>query len=95
MNSPYQTIVSFILIIMPLLGAIAMIVPNCLSLGLQTYQQSLGSSGALFGLFYYIILSSLMFVLTLLHENPHLKLSLYFIGLAVVLKVASRKLSPK
>jgi len=95
MNSPYYHIGFFILIIMPLLGALGMIMPNCLSIGLESYQKSLGAAGAFFGLMYYSVLSIMMFLLTLLPENPHTKLAIYFVGLSLAVKLAAFKIQNK
>ena len=60
-----------------------MMVSNLLSVALKDYQSVAGSAGSLFGFGYYVVLSSLMAGMSLMHGYSIIPLPCYFIILSV------------
>ncbi|MFD3261180.1 multidrug effflux MFS transporter [Paenibacillus lentus] len=75
-----------------LLLGIGMAIPNCLSLALIHYGDVLGTAGAIFGLGYYVVVSLITSGMSLLHNGSLVTMPLYFLGLAIVMVLVSRRL---
>lgn len=64
---------------------IGLVIPNALSQALVAYQQSMGTAGALFGLFYYVLIAGFTFLMSLLHNGTALPMPLYFLALVALM----------
>jgi Bcr/CflA subfamily drug resistance transporter len=71
---------------------IGLVIPNALSQALTAYQQSLGTGGALFGLFYYVLIAGFTFLMSLLHNGTALPMPLYFLALVALMFFALHRL---
>ncbi|MBU5441093.1 multidrug effflux MFS transporter [Paenibacillus sp. MSJ-34] len=76
-----------------LLLGIGMAIPNCLSLALIHYSDVLGTAGAIFGLGYYIVVSLITSGMSYLHNDSLATMPLYFLGLAALMVVVSKRLA--
>lgn len=66
------------------LCGIGLAMPHCLSLGLLRYHHSLGTVGALFGLYYYSFTGLIMLLMSCLHNGSLVMLPLFFLCLASI-----------
>lgn len=64
---------------------IALLIPNALSQALSNYQHAIGTAGALFGLFYYILIAGFTFLMGLLHNGTAVPMPLYFLALVAIM----------
>ncbi|WP_025685663.1 multidrug effflux MFS transporter [Paenibacillus maysiensis] len=71
-----------------LLG-IGMALPNCLSMALVDYHDVLGTSGAMFGLGYYLLVSIITSGMSLIHNGSLLTMPLYFLVLVLSMLLVS------
>ncbi|MEI6789958.1 MAG: multidrug effflux MFS transporter [Myxococcaceae bacterium] len=67
---------------------IGLILPGTLSRVLKSYQDVLGSAGALLGLMYYLLIGILVEVVGLVHQENLAHLGIYFIILSVLVSVS-------
>lgn len=63
--------------------------PNCLSLALVDFQDVLGSASALFSLGYYLVVSLVIYGMSIWHNGTLLAMPLYFIFISLVLFIVS------
>lgn len=63
--------------------------PNCLSLALVDFQDVLGSASALFSLGYYLVVSLVIYGMSIWHNGTLLAMPLYFISISLVLFIVS------
>lgn len=73
-----------------LLGA-GVALPNCLSLALVDFHDVVGTASAIFGLFYYLLVSLLTTGMSLLHNGSLLVMPLYFFIISVIMWVLGKK----
>ena len=72
--------------------------PVCISLALKDYRQELGAAGSLLGLTYYILLSLLMAIVSLIHNDKLYPLPIFVLVLAIgmyLLSIYVSRLSDK
>ncbi|MGG2110847.1 multidrug effflux MFS transporter [Lysinibacillus pakistanensis] len=77
-------------IFMMLLGA-GIALPNCLSLALVSFQDVIGTAGAIFSLGYYLLVSLITSGMSLLHNGSLLTMPLYFVILTMIMLFFGRK----
>ncbi|WP_286926745.1 MULTISPECIES: multidrug effflux MFS transporter [Lysinibacillus] len=91
---PFSNYVLFTSIIgtifMMLLGA-GIALPNCLSLALVSFQDVIGTAGAIFSLGYYLLVSLITSGMSLLHNGSLLTMPLYFVILTMIMLFFGRK----
>lgn len=75
-----------------LLLGIGMAIPNCLSLALINYSDVLGTAGAIFGLGYYVVVSLITSGMSYLHNDSLLTMPMYFLVLAIMMVLVSKRL---
>jgi MFS family permease len=80
-SSPFLLITSTILCMMILLFGRTIAISTTLSLALENYQKTLGTASALFGFFYYGLMSLVTFGMGMLHNQTLIPMPLYFIVL--------------
>lgn len=68
-----------------------MMIPNCLSLALVDFQDVIGTAGAIFSLGYYLLVSLITFMMSVLHNGSLVVLPLYSIGLLSVSYIMAKK----
>lgn len=73
-----------------LLGA-GIALPNCLSLALVSFQDVIGTAGAIFSLGYYLLVSLITSGMSLLHNGSLLTMPLYFVILTMIMLFFGRK----
>lgn len=73
-----------------LLGA-GIALPNCLSLALVSFQDVIGTAGAIFSLGYYLLVSLITFGMSLLHNGSLHTMPLYFVILTMIMLLFGRK----
>jgi len=73
-----------------LLGA-GIALPNCLSLALVSFQDVIGTAGAIFSLGYYLLVSLITSGMSLLHNGSLLTMPLYFMILTMIMLIFGRK----
>lgn len=73
-----------------LLGA-GVALPNCLSLALVDFHDVVGTASAIFGLFYYLLVSLLTTGMSLLHNGSLLMMPLYFLIISVIMWVLGKR----
>lgn len=73
-----------------LLGA-GIALPNCLSLALVSFQDVIGTAGAIFSLGYYLLVSLITSGMSLLHNGSLLIMPLYFVILTMLMLLFGRK----
>lgn len=70
--------------------------PNCLSLALVDFTDVIGTAGALFSMGYYLVVSLLTFMMSVLHNGKLVTMPLYFIVLlTVALHVSKYVIKPQ
>lgn len=74
-----------------LLYGTGMMIPNCLSLALVDFQDVIGTAGAIFSLGYYLLVSLITFMMSVLHNGSLAVLPLYSIGLLSVSYIMAKK----
>jgi nitrate/nitrite transporter NarK len=98
LTKPHSDTISMVFIIVcifiMLLG-IGMTIPNCLSLALVQYRDVVGTAGAVFGLGYYLLVSLITSGMSYFHNDSLLTMPLYFLGLSIVIILASKSLLNK
>lgn len=77
-----------LLLIGVLFFGIALLIPNALSQALSAYQTMIGTAGALFGLFYYILIAAFIFLMGILHDGTALPMPLYFSLITLLMYLA-------
>ncbi len=73
-----------------LLGA-GIALPNCLSLALNSFQDVIGTAGAIFSLGYYLLVSLMTWGISLLHNDSLLTMPVYFLALSLIMYVLGKK----
>ena len=73
-----------------LLGA-GIALPNCLSLALVSFQDVIGTAGAIFSLGYYLLVSLITSGMSLLHNGSLHTMPLYFVILTMIMLLFGRK----
>lgn len=73
-----------------LLG-VGIALPNCLSLALVSFQDVIGTAGAIFSLGYYLLVSLITSGMSLLHNGSLLTMPLYFVILTMIMLFFGRK----
>ncbi|MGE7110066.1 multidrug effflux MFS transporter [Lysinibacillus sp. NPDC047702] len=73
-----------------LLGA-GIALPNCLSLALVSFQDVIGTAGAIFSLGYYLLVSLITSGMSFLHNGSLLTMPLYFVILTLLMLLFGRK----
>lgn len=73
---------------------VGLIIPNSLSVALQSYKKVVGTAGAVFGLLYYIGIASMVALVGWMHNGSTLTLPLYLVIQAAVLTVGYSFASP-
>lgn len=81
-----------IICMMLTMGGNCMVATNSLAKSLQHYKQAIGTASAIFGLFYYVIISIITFMMGTLHNGTLTPMPLYFLGIAVLMKLVLKKL---
>jgi Bcr/CflA subfamily drug resistance transporter len=77
---------ALISIMIPISGVflgLTITLPNILSTALSEYSDVLGTAGSIFGMLYYIIVSTVTFFMGVLHNGSIYPMPLYFFGLSV------------
>lgn len=69
--------------------------PNCLSLALIDFQDVVGSAGALFSLAYYLLVSAVIYGMSVFHNGTILAMPLYFLVLGIMMLLISLPLLNK
>jgi DHA1 family bicyclomycin/chloramphenicol resistance-like MFS transporter len=83
MTSIVLTLTSMIVIA----GGIGMVIPNALSLALEDYRHAIGTASALFGFFYYMLISLFTLGMGEIHNDTLLPMPLYFWGISLLMGV--------
>ncbi|MGE7693761.1 hypothetical protein ACQKNC_06520 [Lysinibacillus sp. NPDC094177] len=65
--------------------------PICLSLALVNFQDVIGTTGAIFSLGYYLLVSLITSGMSLLHNGSLMIMPLYFFFLSMILLIFVRK----
>lgn len=65
---------------------IGLVIPNCISVALQGYQDVLGSAGAIIGLMYYVMIALMTELMGLIHDGSGRPMALYFLTLSAMMK---------
>jgi hypothetical protein len=65
--------------------------PNCLSLALVSFQDVIGTAGAIFSLGYYLLVSLITSGMSFLHNGSLMIMPLYFFILSMILLLFGRK----
>ncbi|KMY19290.1 hypothetical protein ABDA29_13100 [Bacillus pumilus] len=66
--------------------------PNCLSLALIDFQDVIGSAGAIFSLGYYLIVSAIIYGMSVFHNGTVFAIPLYFLVLGMAMLLISLSL---
>jgi len=66
-----------------IMAGIGMMIPNILSLALEEYRSAVGTASALFGFFYYILISIFTFGMGTLHNGTLFPMPFYFAGIGI------------
>jgi len=77
-------------IFITLLGS-GIALPNCLSLALVSFQDVIGTAGAIFSLGYYLLVSLITSGMSFLHNGSLMIMPLYFFILSIILLLFGRK----
>ncbi|MGE7926543.1 multidrug effflux MFS transporter [Lysinibacillus xylanilyticus] len=77
-------------IFITLLGS-GIALPNCLSLALVSFQDVIGTAGAIFSLGYYLLVSLITSGMSFLHNGSLMIMPLYFFSLSMILLLFGRK----
>ncbi|WP_198516132.1 multidrug effflux MFS transporter [Lysinibacillus xylanilyticus] len=77
-------------IFITLLGS-GIALPNCLSLALVSFQDVIGTAGAIFSLGYYLLVSLITTGMSFLHNGSLMIMPLYFFILSIILLLFGRK----
>lgn len=72
---------------------ISLVISNSLSIALSHYKDTLGVSGAIFGVMYYIGIAAFTALMSLIHNGTAYPMPLLFIGLALTLVFSSWKVA--
>ncbi|MFD2114301.1 multidrug effflux MFS transporter [Paenibacillus yanchengensis] len=63
--------------------------PNCLSLALIDFQDVIGSAGAIFSLGYYLLVSVIIYGMSVFHNGTVLAMPLYFLTIGIIMLLIS------
>ncbi len=63
--------------------------PNCLSLALVNFQDAIGSVGAVFSLGYYLLVSVIIYGMSIFHNGTLLAMPIYFWGIGCIMLLIS------
>jgi len=74
---------------MALMMGNAIIIPNALSLALDQYRYAVGAASALFGSFYYLLISACTMLMGMLHNGTLLPMPLYFFSITIIMLIAA------
>lgn len=83
-------IIAIMLIVVPIMGIFAsfsLVIPFALSQALENYKDCLGTAGAIFGLFYYCIVSLVTFIMGAIHNGLVITMPFYFMTLTTIMIV--------
>lgn len=83
--------VCYIFAIFVILFGTGMALPNCLSLALIDFKEEIGTAGAVFSLGYYLLVSLIILVMSLLHDGRLIMMPVYFIVLLTISCFLARK----
>jgi len=92
--APWQFLY-MLLIIFGLLFGIGIALPNCLSLALTDFTDVIGSASALFSLSYYILVSIIVYGMSLMHDESLVAMPFYFTLIGILLLIISRPLTTR
>jgi Bcr/CflA subfamily drug resistance transporter len=81
----YLGIIALVLPMMIIFLGVGLVIPNCISLALQSYQDVLGSAGAIFGLMYYVMIAVMTELMGLLHNGSATPMAVYFLILSIMM----------
>lgn len=88
---PFWIITTITIVSMAILFAgIGLMIPNVLSLALEEYRQSVGTASALFGCFYYAVISLFTLGMGLLHSGTLIPMPIYFFLISIAMLFVSR-----
>ncbi len=87
-----------IVILIGILGTISVMLvgagitlPNCLSLALVSFQEVIGTAGAIFSLGYYLLVSLITSGMSFLHNGSLMMMPMYFFIITVIMFIFGRK----
>ncbi|SFX31895.1 polar amino acid transport system substrate-binding protein [Thermoactinomyces sp. DSM 45891] len=86
--SSIQMLVMIVSVFMILFGT-GTALPNCLSLALIDFQDAIGSASAIFSLGYYLLVSVIIYGMSIFHNGTVLAMPLYFLSLGMVMLLVS------
>jgi hypothetical protein len=69
-----------------------MMIPQVLSIALEKYQYAVGRASSFFGFFYVMIISTVTYGMSLLHNDHIVTMPLYFLGLCCVIFITAQRL---
>ena len=69
-----------------------MVSTNSMAKSLQHYKQAIGTASALFGFFYYIVVSLITFVMGMLHNGTLVPMPFYFLAIGILMKIVLKKM---
>lgn len=75
-----------------IMTGIGMMIPNVLSLALEEYRNAVGTASALFGFFYYILISIFTFGMGTLHNDTLFPMPFYFAGIGISMVIVYKTL---
>ncbi len=91
---PREFLIGFTVFIMALTGiGLSLTLANALAIALQEYHQVIGTASSLFGFAYYAVISLFTFGMGYLHNDTLYPMPLYFLGIAIAMKVSFAKKS--
>ncbi|QIL46782.1 multidrug effflux MFS transporter [Vagococcus coleopterorum] len=88
--SPLQMAAYIIAVFVMLIGT-GIALPNCLSLALVDFKDVVGTAGAIFSLGYYLLVSLMTFLMSLLHTGSLLSMPLYFIAVLLICYLLAKR----
>ncbi|TCZ80861.1 Bcr/CflA family efflux MFS transporter [Paenibacillus albiflavus] len=94
MPDMFICICMLITIFMMLMGA-GIALPNCLSLALVSFQDVVGTAGAIFSLGYYLLVSIVTWGMSALHNGSLITMPIYFLVISSVMWLSGRKFISK
>lgn len=71
-----------------IMTGLGLCIPGCLAIALEHYQYALGTAGSIFGLFYYLVVSILTFLMATVRNGTLIPMPLYFFGLTIGMSLA-------
>lgn len=92
LNIPKILIIIFSLLhVMSIMMGIGMVLPNAMSLALEDYKENTGAASALFGFFYYAIISLLTLGMGYLHNDTLFPMPFYFFGIGIIVWILLKR----